>query len=591
MNRINLASRIRSRRRPLCAGIASLLALSAPTAFASPSVWPVTSCSDSGAGSLRDVIGAVTTVSGDTVDLSGLTNCVDSKVSLSTGEIFVMQNDLTILGPGKSILAIDGTNLPGGSTNFNDSRIFTHQGTGTLTVQDVRLTGGHSYHTAGGYPARGGCIYSTKNVILQSAAIEGCGATSQGDKARGGGVYAKGNVTLDDSIVSNNGVSGGDYAQGGGIWTKGTITATYSTISGNTAYSKPKRVEGAGIYAFGGGDIVHTTIAGNAATAYTYFADGGGIYARNDLTLSFATVTGNTVTTTSNGTCGGGAFVFGSLTVEYSTIDGNSSGGKNYLAAGGGLCVFESLTMRRSTVSDNTTTGRAGGIMKFEICSGCNNTVSLRNSTISGNHADLVGGFYSAATHTKLYNSTIAFNTAVSGKIGSPGNYFTLSPGVAVATASDPIDVAIHSMLISNNTYGASDNENDFSVYAGKPVTFNAGPANSLIRFTLVEGLPTGIIGGCPLLGPLRDNGGLTKTHSLQSTSPAIDSGDNLPINFITLDLYDQRGSESDNGQGDYFRTSGPVGNPTPLPDIGAYEVQQDEIVFNSAFEGCPDVP
>jgi hypothetical protein len=588
MNRINLASG--PSRRPLCAGIASLLALSAPAAFASSSVWPVTTCGDSGAGSLRDVIGAVTTTSGDTVDLSGLANCVDSKISLSTGEIFIMQDDLTILGPGRSMLTIDGTNLPGGSTNFNDSRIFTHKGTGTLTVQDVRLTGGHSYHTAGGYPSRGGCIYSTKNVTLQSSAIEGCGATSQQDKALGGGVYAKGNVTLDDSIVSNNGVSGGDFTQGGGIWTKGTITATYSTVSGNTAYSKPKRVEGAGIYAFGGGDIVHTTVAGNTATAYTYFADGGGIYARNDLSLSFATITGNTVTTTSNGTCGGGAFVFASLTVEYSTIDGNSSGGLSTMTAGGGLCVSANLTMRRSTVSANTTTGRGGGINKFEICSGCGHTASLRNSTLSGNHANVVGGLYSASTHTKLYNSTIAFNTAALGKIGSPGNYYTLSPGVTVATAFDPVDVTIHSMLISNNTYGA-DIENDFSLFATKPVTFNTGPVNSLIRFTLVEGLPTGIIDSCPLLGPLRDNGGLTKTHALQSTSPAIDSGDNLPINFITLDLFDQRASAAANGQGDYFRVSGPIGNPTPLPDIGAYEVQQDDIVFNSAFEGCPDIP
>lgn len=590
MNHLPSVCRPIMRRRPLAAGIASLFALAAPAVMAS-STWPVTNCNDSGSGSLRDVIGAVTTLTGDTVDLTGLTACLGSKISLSTGEIFVMQDSLNIIGPGKDVLTIDGTNLPGGSTNFNDSRIFTHKGAGTLTVQDVRLSGGHSYHIAGGYPARGGCIYSTKNVTLQSAAIEGCSATSQQDKARGGGVYAKGNVMLDDSIVSDNAISGGGYTQGGGIWTKGTITATYSTISGNTASSQPKLADGAGIYAFGGGSIMHTTVAGNTATADTFFADGGGIYARNDLTLSFATVTGNSVTAANNGTCGGGAFVFGSLTVEYSTIDGNSSSGLATQSAGGGLCLLGSLTMNRSTVSGNTTTGQAGGIEKFENCLGCNRTVSLRDSTVSGNHANLVGGLYSLAVHTKLYNSTIAFNTAVSAKIGQPGNYFTLSPGVAIAGFFEPIDVTIHSMLISNNTYGA-DIEDDFSVASNQAVTFTAGPANSLIRVTSAAGLPTGIIGGaCPLLAPLRDNGGLTKTHALQSTSPAIDSGDNLPINIIALDLYDQRGSAAANGQRDYFRVSGPAGSPMPLPDIGAYEVQQDDIVFNNAFEGCPEIP
>lgn len=70
----------------------------------------------------------------------------------------------------------------------------------------------------------------------------------------------------------------------------------------------------------------------------------------------------------------------------------------------------------------------------------------------------------------------------------------------------------------------------------------------------------------CPLLGELRDNGGPTKTHALLSGSPAIDTGnDVLGINE------DQRGSSRD-----------------ASPDIGAYEVDQKEIVFNANMEGCP---
>ena len=37
----------------------------------------------------------------------------------------------------------------------------------------------------------------------------------------------------------------------------------------------------------------------------------------------------------------------------------------------------------------------------------------------------------------------------------------------------------------------------------------------------------------------------------------------------------------------DYLRVSGPIGDPNPVADIGAYEVQQDDILFNMNFDGC----
>jgi len=72
----------------------------------------------------------------------------------------------------------------------------------------------------------------------------------------------------------------------------------------------------------------------------------------------------------------------------------------------------------------------------------------------------------------------------------------------------------------------------------------------------------------CPLLGPLRNNGGPTRTQALLSTSPAIDAG----LNSVPS-AWDQRGV-------DYFRDF----NAT---DIGAYEVQKNEIVFNGGFDAC----
>jgi hypothetical protein len=56
----------------------------------------------------------------------------------------------------------------------------------------------------------------------------------------------------------------------------------------------------------------------------------------------------------------------------------------------------------------------------------------------------------------------------------------------------------------------------------------------------------------------------------LLSTSPAIDHGNNIHSAGS-----DQRG---------YARVS-PLNG---IADIGAYEVQQDDIVFNAGFDGCP---
>jgi hypothetical protein len=82
-----------------------------------------------------------------------------------------------------------------------------------------------------------------------------------------------------------------------------------------------------------------------------------------------------------------------------------------------------------------------------------------------------------------------------------------------------------------------------------------------------------GLVSACPLLGPLRNNGGSTKTHQLLSHSPAFDVGNDTST--ATGAHYDQRGT----------------GFPRSLginPDIGAFEVDQNEIVFNAGFDGCP---
>jgi len=49
-------------------------------------------------------------------------------------------------------------------------------------------------------------------------------------------------------------------------------------------------------------------------------------------------------------------------------------------------------------------------------------------------------------------------------------------------------------------------------------------------------------------------------------------------------DRFDQRGSAAVNVSTNYVRVSG----LTLKADIGAHEVQRDDVVFDADFEGCP---
>lgn len=468
-----------TRRKPLAACVAALFAVSAPAAYAN-SVF-VTNCNDSGVGSLRAAVAAA--ADSDTVDMAGLTSassgCSASKITLTTGDVVVNQNNLTIVGPGTTNLTITAKYSNGSTFHQYQNRIFTHNGTGILAVQNVSLSKGYVV----GSSAVGGCILSTGSVALYKAGLYFCSAHATSGLAAGGAVYAGGNLSLKYSFVSANTADGGSsgIAIGGGLVNGGRFSAKYSTISANTA----------------GGSSGHVT-----------------------------------------GT-GGGAYI-----------------------AGGGDTII-----RGTTISGNTSGNVVGGIVLF---GGTGTTATITNSTISGNTATaapfgVVGGLYAVSPALNIYNSTIAFNAASTGS--------GVSPGVLLSAGSGVSTVKLSSTLIANNTYGSSATDYDLSV-AGS-VTISG--QNNLIRVSSAS-LPGGtIVGSCPILGPLRFNGGRTQTHALFSHSPGVDQGNNT----LTL-AQDQRGGPFDSTPYPYPRVSNGVA------DIGAFELQQAEIIFDANFEGCP---
>jgi len=404
----------------------------------------VTNCDDDGPGSLRQAYRNAST--GETIDLSQLT-C--STITLTSGalEDSPTTADVTLQGPGKYLLTIDGGNT---------DRVIVHYGPGALTISGMTITHG-SYTGALG----GGCIYSQADLEVFGSLVTGCSKNATGsDTAFGGGIYARGEALVIASLIRDNTAhSDAGNSAGAGVWAN-AVSIQFSTISGNTT----------------SGDGSH-------------YARGGGVLSLAETDITYTTISENEATT------GAGIFLVGA--------------------------TDSTMRVSNSTISGNNASGSGGGIYaKYR-------PFSVRNSTITGNTAgDQCGGMFLAYA-TELESTIVANNTAQNG---------------ATADVGSPYAIAI------------------------------SGANNLVIASSLP--LPPDTIALDPMLGPLQDNGGATKTHALLPGSPAIDHGNNV-AGFN----YEQRMIDADGTQF-YERVVG------PSADIGAFEFGAPDHIFVDGFEG-----
>lgn len=236
-------------------------------------------------------------------------------------------------------------------------------------------------------------------------------------------------------------------------------------------------------------------------------------------------------------------------------------------------CLFDQ-NLVSSTGTPTAAVKVAGGAFAF-VKAGTNDVLSLvaTNCTFSGNSAtggngtwqDVRGGALyldTAATSTqKYYHCTMASNSATNSATASKGNggaLYLTSGGSATA----------YNCLFAGNT--ASD---DATNNIGKLTTTFAAYSSLFYLASGADG--SGITDGTnackvgasynPLLATLGSNGGPTKTHALQSGSPAIDAASSTYISGGSHPSvsFDQRGSG-------FLRSFGTA------PDAGAYESQND---------------
>ncbi|MCF7674520.1 MAG: hypothetical protein K9M97_04195, partial [Akkermansiaceae bacterium] len=237
---------------------------------------------------------------------------------------------------------------------------------------------------------------------------------------------------------------------------------------------------------------------------------------------------------------------------------GHADGGVD---VGGAILVNAGeLTLRNSTVFDNRAQGGGGGIAYLSsdqiIDSG---RVTISNSTLTGNSAGAPGGaeafggaIFGAGEPfggLTLNHVTVAANAAAGG-----GGVYLEGP----ATLGNSIIAGntAHTPIVCDETLEPRICGHDIFVPLGPvmqpPVATGANLLGDLGDSRLTEG--PGVLVDDPLLAPLGDYGGPTRTMHPQSDSPAIDAA----IVSGTTPTTDQRGEARDDG----------------LPDIGAVEVQ-----------------
>src|SRR5436853_4503922 len=167
------------------------------------SILTVTNTNDNGPGSLRQAL--VNANVGDTIDATGITGVI----TLTSGELLV-NNSVTINGPGADLLAVDG-NAAG--------TVFQVMSMGPVTISNLAIRNAHG--------------------------------------KSGGGIFNGGVGTL---TIINSALSGNTADFGGGVYNGGTLKIVNSTISGNTAN------EGAGVYNPVTLTISNSTFSDNAAS-------------------------------------------------------------------------------------------------------------------------------------------------------------------------------------------------------------------------------------------------------------------------------------------------------------------------------------
>ncbi len=258
--------------------------------------------------------------------------------AIALDSTLTLTKNVTIRGPGASLLALDGQDA---------IRVLTVDGNVEVTLDGMTVRRGSLVPRGDGAGVwNNGGVLTIKNSIV----TDNHGGEGGSPGGKGGGISNDGGTLLvQNSVVSGNSVAGHD-SPGGGIYNNaGTLTVESSTISGNATDSS-----GGGISNSNGAmTVMNSAIVGNTSRSV-----GGGIATLNSIPNRLQAVVNSTITSNTASGYGGGVFAsVGVLSVTNSTLSGNSA------PTGGGIMFAPygaEVRLRNSIVVENTTGDNCG---------------------------------------------------------------------------------------------------------------------------------------------------------------------------------------------------------------------------------------
>jgi hypothetical protein len=429
---------------------------------------------------------------------------------------------MTINGPGAPLMTVSG--------GLSGNRVFEVNDSTTAnlfaTIRGLTITQGQAATFGGG-------IRNSENLRVENCVI------ANHSSPRGGGIYnaASGNLTVVNARIEGNLANGSATDDGGsGLYNLGNATVTGSSVTSNTGGGGR-----APVFSSGTLSIADSTISGNTQNTLV----GGVSSTGTTLTLRNTTISNNN---SQGGPAGGVSNDAGTATLVLCTISGNSASGVGGVSNGG------TMTLQNCTISGNSGPNFIGGVFN-------SGTMALQNCTVSGSNGSYAGGVYNSVDGVlTIENCTITQNRA-SVRVGGLDNEGTFG-------------ATLHNSIVADNFRGAGDEESD--IVAVFPL--NVTSSHNLIGVAVGGGGGLGITNGVngnqvgvanPGLGPLADNGGVTRTHALLAGGPAIDAGDNNHVPPDTFDLDGDGVSEQLQFDGRGFAFARIVG---AVVDIGAFE-------------------
>jgi predicted outer membrane repeat protein len=356
----------------------------------------------------------------------------------------VLQNDITITSAGAGCgdferggnlsLLINGQGFTiTKAAECEGDRIFRQFGSGTITFQNVTVTGGVKFGGSGGALKTDGPVVVNNSTFIANS-VEPCDqvdnevegednveAEGCSDDLYGGAIYAEGSVNVTSSVFSDNHSEGG-----GGIYTEANIIVTDSLFENNTATSDGDCwCSGGGFLAEGGADVDASQFSGNAAGCEEGCqGSGGGFWAANAAEVTNSTFDGNEAGCDFGCAGQGGGFSangYGERSVAAGEIEAQAADPGELLVHG---TVFSGNVARcdfslgdLETASSEGSCGSGGGFFSYGA-----DLVEVGTSTFTGNQA--------------ICNTDAEVSAAGSGFCGGGGGFYARSAEVTNVDSS-----------------------------------------------------------------------------------------------------------------------------------------------------------